>query len=343
MLLPSMTGMNRLQLLPGLLFVAAITACASALATTSLAERFGLGTLTLAILLGMGLGSLRPLQGSSFAEGVAFAKSNLLRLGIVLYGLRISFHDIAIVGWQGTLLSAVMVGFIFLSALYLGTRLLGIDRDTAVLIGAGSAICGAAAVMATAPVIRGSSSKVAVAVATVVVFGTLSMFLYPLLYPHLGLNQHAYGLFVGSTVHEVAQVVIAGEAVGEEAAATAVIVKMLRVMMLVPFLLLLSRHACERQFRQTGVRPAIRIPWFALAFLAVAGLNSFQLLPPVMVSTLLQLGMALLAMAMAGLGLSTTVGAFASAGVRPLLLAGALFLLLTLCGYVLNAIVRMVF
>lgn len=336
-----MSGLNRPSLVPGLLFVAAIAACASAVASTPLAERLGLGTLTLAILFGMGLGSFKLFQSSRYAGGVAFSKGLLLRLGIILYGLRISFHDLAVVGWQGALLSVTMVGFIFVSALYLGTRWLRVDRETVILIGAGSAICGAAAVMATAPVIKSSPSKVAVAVATVVVFGTLSMFLYPVLYPHLGLDHHAYGIFVGSTVHEVAQVVIAGEAIGEDAAKPAVIVKMLRVMMLVPFLLLLSRHSCERRFRQTGTRPAITIPWFALAFLAAAAINTSGLLPQAMVTVLVQIGMALLAMAMAALGLMTTFSAFANAGARPLVLAGILFLLLTLCGYMLNALVMM--
>lgn len=341
MFLPRMSSLTRPPLVPGLLFVAAITACASAAASTALAERLGLGILTLAILFGMALGSFKPFQNSLYVGGVEFSKNILLRLGIALYGLRISFYDIAVVGWQGVLLSAVMVGLIFLSAVYIGTRWLRIDRETAMLIGAGSAICGAAAVMATAPVIKGAPARVAMAVSTVVVFGTLSMFLYPVLYPHLGLDQHAYGIFVGSTVHEVAQVVIASEAVGEEAATTAVIVKMLRVMMLVPFLLLLSHNSCGRELRETGIRPTICVPWFAVAFLAVAAINTLELLPQATTIVLIQLDTVLLAMAMAGLGLMTTVSAFANAGIRPLLLAGALFLLLTLCGYMLNAFVRM--
>src|SRR5690606_39395911 len=113
-------------------------------------------------------------------------------------------------------------------------------RETAMLIGAGSAICGAAAVMATEPVVRAQAHKVSVAVATVVVFGTAGMFLYPWLYPHLGLGEHAFGVYAGSTIHEVAQVVVAGRAVGDAAGAAAVIVKMLRVMLLAQFLLVLS-------------------------------------------------------------------------------------------------------
>jgi len=172
----------------------------------------------------------------------------------------------------------------------------------------------------------------------------LSMFLYPLMYPHLGLSPHEYGLFAGSTIHEVAQVVAAGSAVSEPAAATAVIEKMLRVMMLAPFLFVLS-HADRREERPRGgenqVRPsrAVAIPWFAVLFVAVAGINSLGLLPTATVKGFVQLDTWLLAAAMTALGLRTQVGAIAQAGVRPLLLAGSLFLFLTIGGYWINRLV----
>src|SRR5207248_5358443 len=102
---------------------------------------------------------------------------------------------------------------------------LKLDRETSMLIGTGSAICGAAAVLAAEPVLRAQPHRVSVAVATVVVFGTLGMFIYPLCYPYLGLSQQTYGVFTGSTIHEVAQVVAAGRAVSDTAAAAAVIEK----------------------------------------------------------------------------------------------------------------------
>src|SRR5690606_21506171 len=208
-------------------------------------------------------------------------------------------------------------------------------RETAMLIGAGSAICGAAAVMATEPVVRAQAHKVSVAVATVVVFGTAGMFLYPWLYPHLGLGEHAFGVYAGSTIHEVAQVVVAGRAVSDAAGAAAVIEKMLRVMLLAPFLLVLSSRLAPEA--GNGGRTGIVVPWFALLFVAVAGLNSLQLLPAPAVEALVQLDTVLLAMAMAALGLRTHAGAIRKAGIRPLLLAGALFAFLLLGGYAVNA------
>lgn len=304
-----------------------------ALAMLPAARDAGLGALTLAILLGIVVGNtVFPRIAPAVAPGVDFARNRLLRLGIVLYGLRITFQQIADVGWSGLVIDLIMVSATFGLALGLG-RLLRLDRQTATLIGAGSAICGAAAVMATEPVVRAQAHKVSVAVATVVVFGTLSMLLYPLLGDLAGLAPHAYGLYTGSTIHEVAQVVVAGRSGGEEAAATAVIVKMMRVMMLAPFLLLLSTAV-----RAEGQR-RITVPWFAVAFIAVAALHSLVPLPANVVAALVWADDALLAMAMAALGLRTHLGAVRQAGTRPLLLAGLLFVFLVGGGFLINRLV----
>src|SRR6266478_6465421 len=227
-----------------------------------------------------------------------------------------------------------------------GTRVFKLDRQTSVLIGTGSAICGAAAVLAAEPVVRAQPHSVSVAVATVVVFGTLGMFVYPLLYPHLGLSQQTYGIFAGSTIHEVAQVVAAGRAVSDTAASTAVIEKMLRVMMLAPFLFLLShahRSGDERHHASDAApvrdRRRVTVPWFAVLFVVACGVNSAGVLPAGVVKDLIDVDTLLLAMAMAALGLRTHAGAIRQAGVRPLMLAGALFAFLTLGGYAVNRLV----
>ena len=200
------------------------------------------------------------------------------------------------------------------------------------LIGAGSAICGAAAVMAAEPVVRGRAAQVTVAVSTVVVFGTLAMFLYPALYAlvqshgWLAMDARQYGLFTGATVHEVAQVVAAGRAVNEAAADTAVITKMVRVMLLAPFLVALSLWLARGgKAGADGSKARIVVPWFAFGFVAVAGFNSLHLLPASLQAGLVQLDTVLLAMAMAALGLTTHVSALRQAGLKPLLLALILF------------------
>ncbi|MES2186715.1 MAG: YeiH family protein [Pseudomonadota bacterium] len=342
--------------LPGLCAAALLAFGSIELAKSEVFAAHGISALTLAIALGMLVGNtVYPRFAGSVAPGIGFSKQKLLRLGIVLYGLRLTFQDIGHVGVLGVAIDTVMLCSTFGLACLLGTRLFGLDRTTAMLIGAGSSICGAAAVMATEPVVRGRAEQVTVAVSTVVVFGTIAIFLYPALYAWnlqhglLPMGQKAYGLFVGSTVHEVAQVVAAGRAVGEGAADTAVIAKMVRVMMLAPFLLALSAWLARGDKAGAGEggpgdgtpaaaggAGALCIPWFAVAFVVVAGFNSLGLLPASVVGWILDLDTVLLAMAMAALGLTTHFSAIRNAGLKPLALAATLFLWLVVGGCAVN-------
>lgn len=322
----------------GLALAAATAAAAMLAARLPLMERWGLGALSLAILFGIVLGNAPFLRLTPACDtGITFAKTRLLRLGIILYGFHITFQQIFSVGWTGFAADAAVVICTFVLALVLGRRLLKLDTASCVLIGAGSAICGAAAILATDSVIRGQAHKVSIAVATVVVFGTLGMFLYPLLYQLLPLSDTAFGIYLGSTVHEVAQVMAAGQAVNENVAATAIITKMLRVMLLAPFLLLLSRLPAltGRRNAQNRSGPSM-IPWFALLFIAVSGIHSTRLLPDALTGELARASTMLLAMAMAALGLHTRLTSIRQAGLKPLLLAGMLFVFLMIGGYGIN-------
>lgn len=185
--LPVKTGTRPLaqvqKLIPGLLLSAALAGAAILLGRSQWLQHNGISALTLAIVLGIVVGNtLYPRIAAGSTAGVGFSKQILLRAGIILYGLRLTFQDIAGVGLHGVLLDALMLASTFGLACLLGTRLFGLDRTTTLLIGAGSSICGAAAVMATEPVVRGRAEQVAVAVSTVVVFGTLGIFLYPALF-----------------------------------------------------------------------------------------------------------------------------------------------------------------
>jgi uncharacterized integral membrane protein (TIGR00698 family) len=188
-------------------------------------------------------------------------------------------------------------------------------------------------------------------VATVVVFGTLGMFLYPVMFDlavrnhFFVVSQRAYGIYAGSTIHEVAQVVAAGRAISEAAANTAVITKMVRVMMLAPFLLALSaglarapRGEIETAESDCGVPAAhgVSIPWFALGFIAVIAINSLQVLPHELVAAGVNIDTVILAMAMAALGISTHLSAIKTAGLKPLGLAAVLFVWLILGGFAVN-------
>src|SRR5215470_702139 len=167
----------------GLALCTCLAALGICVASMPAMQHYGLSALTLAIILGIVAGNtVFPRLAARTAAGVDFSRSTLLRMGIVLFGLRITFQDIAAVGWAGIITDALIVVATFVIAVQLGTRVFRLDRQTSMLIGAGSALCGAAAVMATEPVVQGQPHKVSVAVATVVVFGTLAMFAYPLFY-----------------------------------------------------------------------------------------------------------------------------------------------------------------
>ena len=340
-------------LLPGLALSGALAAAAMALGRIAWLQAHGFSALTLAIVLGMVVGNtvypLVPRMALVSGPGVNFSKQSLLRLGVVLYGLRLTVQDIGHVGIAGVAIDALVLGSTFALACFIGTRWLGLDRKTAMLIGAGSAICGAAAVMAAEPVVKARAEQVTVAVATVVVFGTLAIFLYPVLFE---LNQHwalipgganGFGIYAGSTIHEVAQVVAAARSVGPDAANSAVIAKMVRVMMLAPFLVMLSAWLARDDARQTSaasgeapVKGKFAVPWFAFGFVAVVLFNSLQWLPASVVAVTTEIDTALLAMAMAALGLATHIGAIRKAGPRPLLLALVLFAWLIVGGALIN-------
>ena len=284
--------------------------------------------------------SLRNNLPDTWVPGIKFCSKRILRIGIILYGFKLTFQDVMAVGISAIVMDAIIVcGTIGLGILV--GRLLKIDRSIALLTACGSAICGAAAVLGVDGAIRPKPYKIAVAVATVVIFGTLSMFLYPILY-RVGifdLSPEMMGLFTGSTVHEVAHVVGAANAMGAEVSNNAIIVKMIRVMMLVPVLLVIAwtvaRDVAKRDSLENSDanKPKISIPWFAILFLVVIGFNSLGLLSESVVAWINQLDTFLLTMAMAALGAETSFDKFKKAGFKPFLLAAILYCWLIGVGY----------
>ena len=185
--------------------------------------------------------------------------------------------------------------------------------------------------------IKAKPYKTAVAVSTVVIFGTLAMFVYPVLYRNgvFDLNPQQMGIYTGSTVHEVAHVVGAGNAMGPEVSNSAIIVKMIRVMMLVPVLLVISFFMMRAAMKsgEGSSRGKINMPWFAILFLVVIAFNSFDLLPAGLVDFINTFDTFLLTMAMTALGAETSIDKFRKAGFKPFVLAFILFIWLMGGGY----------
>lgn len=327
--------MSLSKFIPGLGLIAVLVALASLGAQRPQLSALGASPLTLAIVLGALLGNLRPaLAHGRWQPGLRFAQKILLRAGVALYGFNLDLQQIAEAGRSGLLIDVLMLCSTLAVGYFVGTRWLRMERASALLIAAGSAICGAAAIVATVSVLRLEESdsvrKAATAVATVVLFGTAAMFIYPLLFTWLGASRPLFGIFIGSTVHEVAQVVAIGNAIGGAAAHNAVIVKMIRVLMLVPFLLGLSFWLARNE--PAGRKGNIAVPWFALIFVLFAALNSLFALPDTLLQVLRQAGVVSLSFAMAAFGMETTFALIRQAGLKPLLLGAILFAYLVIVG-----------
>ncbi|HSI52162.1 MAG TPA: YeiH family putative sulfate export transporter [Ideonella sp.] len=324
------------RLLPGLLASAVLAVAAAELGRWAPLQALGLGPLTLALLLGLAAGSL--LSGAGWqpgaSAGVLFSRLRLLRAGVVLYGLRLTLQDVAQVGWAGVWVDALVLTSTFALAAWAGPRM-GVARNTAWLIGAGSAICGASAVLATEPLLKARSDQTAVAVACVVLFGTVATLLYPMLFSLSG-RAPGFGLFAGATLHEVAQALAVGRVLPAEIGDAVVVAKMLRVMMLAPFLLALAAML-PRRTENSGTSSRLALPWFAFGFIAMVLLRSTGWLPTAWLQLARQLDLALIATAMAALGLATPLALLRRAGPRPLLLAALLFGWLLLGGGLITA------
>ncbi|MDO4309207.1 MAG: YeiH family protein [Prevotella sp.] len=331
---------NKSSMLHGILLITLFSCAAFYIGDMNMVKSLSLSPMIVGIILGMlYANSLRNNLPETWVPGILFCSKRILRIGIILYGFRLTFQDVTAVGLSAVCIDAVIVTTTICGGIIIG-RLLKMDRDIALLTSVGSGICGAAAVLGAESAIRTKPYKTAVAVATVVIFGTLAMFLYPALYRSgvIDLSPEAMGIFTGSTIHEVAHAVGAGNAMGPVVSNSAIIVKMIRVMMLVPVLLVLS-YSVARAAVKAGMGKQetdggrISIPWFAILFLVVIGFNSLDLLPTELVDFINTFDTFLLTMAMTALGAETSIEKFKKAGLKPFVLAFILFLWLMTAGY----------
>lgn len=343
---------KRSNVLHGVLLIALFSFSAFYIAEFQFVKDLSFSPLIVGILLGMlYANSLRNHLPDTWVPGILFCTKQVLRAGIVLYGFRLTFQSVVAIGLPAILIDVLIVASTIGLGIWAG-RLLKMDKDLALLTATGSAICGAAAVLGAEPVVKSEPHKTAVAVSTVVIFGTLSMFIYPALYRAgiFHLTPEEMGIYTGSTLHEVAHVVGAGNAMGKEISDAAIIVKMIRVMLLAPVLVIMSFALARSAVKAatagvkamagganaaTAKRGKITIPWFAFGFLAVIGFNSFDLLPHAVVNGINEVDTFMLTMAMTALGTETSIEKFKKAGAKPFVLATILYAWLLLGGYAL--------
>lgn len=342
---------NKADVLHGILLIVLFSFSAFYIAEFEFVKKLSFSPLIVGIVLGMlYANSLRNKLPSTWVPGIKFCSKEILRAGVVLYGFKLMFQQVAAIGLPAIAADLVVVIGTLLLGIAVG-KLLKVDIETALMTSVGSAICGAAAVLGAEPVVKCEAHKTAVAVSTVVIFGTLSMFLYPILYRigiMNGLSDQAIAVYVGSTLHEVAHVVGAGNAIdsaGGDVADAATITKMIRVMLLAPVLVVLSLCLSRMRKNECGTshktKSRITIPWFAFYFLIVIGINSFLQSSNFIPSDILKSGVNiinnidtfLLTMAMTALGAETSFDKFKQAGAKPFYLAGILYVWLVVGGY----------
>jgi uncharacterized integral membrane protein (TIGR00698 family) len=343
---------KRKDTLSGILFVAIFAAAATMIADLSVIKNLGISPLVVGIVLGIFFANtLHNRIPSVWEGGITFSGKKILRFAIVFYGFRITFQQITEVGMEGFMVSLIMLSTTFILGTYIGQKIFKMDRDTSMLTASGASVCGAAAVLATEPVLKSEEHKAAIAVSMVVLFGTIAMFLYPALYSagvFAGMDDRTFGIFVGGTIHEVAQVVAVGGAYGKDAADAAVIVKMTRVIMIAPMLILLGIYLsyASKKSGSAGGGVKLVIPWFAVYFIAMAGVNSLltqytlthagESISALITTTVENINLIdtfLLTMAMTALGMGTRFAKFKGLGMAPLYTSGVMFGWLLIGGY----------
>lgn len=310
------------RLLPGLALAAAV-AVAAFVVRQAVPGIAVFSPMILAILIGMAAANLAPLPAACSA-GLAFAMRPVLRAAIVLLGLRITLGDLAALGWLSLVCLAVGLVATFVVTARIG-RAMGVARETAELVAAGTAVCGASAIVAMNAVTGGRREDIAHAVATVTLFGTLSMFLLPALAPLLHLSPASFGLWAGASIHEVAQVVGAGFQGGPEAGEVATVAKLARVAMLAPLVIGVG------WLRGRGVEASRRppFPWFVAGFLAMVVVGSVFHPDRATLDAANLLTTALFTVALAAMGLLVDVRTLVRDGWKPMALGAVSWLFVT--------------
>lgn len=297
--------------LPGMLLVVAVAAVSYGLSSVW----SGLSSLVLALVVGASVATLLKLPSNTYT-GIEFAAKPLLKFAVALLGFQISVSAALALGPRVLLVVFITLPLTFVAAVVIG-RLIGLPTKLAMLIGAGTSICGASAIAAVNSVVDAEEEDIGFAVATVTLFGTLAIFVIPAIAENLiGLSTEWSAVWAGTSVHEVGQVVAAASPLGAEALQTATLVKLSRVALLVPTVLVIGLLMRDR----SGTKAELPIPLFVIGFIGAAILRSTGIIPQDVLSVVQVLDVVLLTIALGALGLKLNVRAMIRLGWRPLIL-----------------------
>lgn len=289
-----------LPLLPGILFCLIVV-----FAAHHISEHYGSPLILTTVLLGMAFNNI--IKHADFKPGLDYSATSILRVGVALLGIRITFEQIDALGLLplALVLSAVCGTLLFSWAI---GKLLKVDTLMSMVAGIAVAICGVSAAMALIAVLpakRVSTSQVACTLMGVTCISTLAMILYPAIITKIGMPTESMGLFLGTTIHDVAQAIGAGEMISPEVAEAAIYSKMLRVSLLVPILIVMSILFNKGETTNTPVTR--RFPLFLIAFVLILLANNFFTLPQAFTTNMSSLSQLCLLMAMAALGTRTNL------------------------------------
>lgn len=314
---------------PGVLVCATV-----ALASQFLSEHYGAPAMLMALLLGIAFHFLAE-EGRAVA-GVAFTSKTILRAGVALLGIRMSADLLVGVGTSTIALIVCAVAATIAVGL-VGARLLGRGFRLALLTGGSVAICGASAAMAIAAVLprnEHSERNLIFTVISVTMLSTVAMMLYPVVVPFLGLDDRAAGIFIGATIHDVAQVVGAGFSISEEAGETATLVKLVRVTLLAPVVLIFSLSLRNSAPASPDARRPPLVPGFVVGFIALAAISSTGLVPQLVIALFVEASRWALLLGIAAVGMKTSLKSIRDVGGAAVLLivAETIFIALFVLG-----------
>ncbi|TDL78803.1 YeiH family protein [Peribacillus frigoritolerans] len=311
----------------GILLTFIFAAAASYTASFSLFSI--IGPLIIAMMIGI---MWRAFAGISepVLAGAGFSSKKLLRFGIILLGMRLNLSDLYHAGFNVFILSLIVILFT-IPLVYALSRFLEVDKKISILTACGTAICGAAAVAAIAPLVKANEEETAVSAGTIAILGTAFTLLYTFIYSFINLTPYGFGAFSGGTLHEVAHVVAAASIGGAEAEDMAIILKLTRVALLVPAALIVG--ILFREKKTDDAPSPLPIPWFILGFLFVSGLNTAGIASEETAAFIVSLSYLLIGMAMAGLGLNVNLKSFKKLGSKPLIAGLTGSLVLSAAGY----------
>ncbi len=306
-----------------------------AIAATFLSLQYKASAMLFALLLGMALNFLAE-EGQCRA-GIEIASSVVLRVGVALLGLRITLEQVSALGWGTVAVVSLAVVLTVLAGIAFA-RVAKLSSAFGTLSGGAVAICGASAALAIASILPkhpNSERDASFTVIGVTALSTLAMILYPIVVGLAGLDAHQAGVFLGGTIHDVAQVVGAGYSISKDAGDTATIVKLLRVGMLLPVCLAIGIALHVRG--ATAARSAPLLPWFAVAFAVLVVVNSAGFIPAAVADFGGEVSRWCLVTAIAAIGMKTSLKALADMGLKPVLLivAETVFLAALVLGYIL--------